>query len=67
MELFYARAFTQDGRRRPAAAQREAVLALRGAEVEVISERASMLVGREVRVTQRPFAAPVTGPPSLPT
>ncbi|MFC1705762.1 CHAT domain-containing protein [Planctomycetota bacterium] len=58
MVEFYARAFAKDGRQRPAVALREAALALRDTEVEVIDARASMTAGREVRVQRRPFAAP---------
>ena len=58
MEEFYSRAFTKDGARPPAIALREAALALRDLEVEVVDEEASMFAGREVKVKKRPFAAP---------
>ena len=58
MEGFYSRAFTTEGSRPPAVALREAALALRDLEVEVVDEKASMHTGRPVKVKRRPFAAP---------
>ena len=58
MEGFYSRAFAKEGALPPAVALRDAALALRDAEVEVVDPRASLLAGKEVKVKKRPFAAP---------